>query len=60
MKSVGDTGRTETNRGGYCINQLETSGVYKIKVVYDNVTKWKPNVALSSGLNVIDLNMSQL
>ena len=61
VRSVGDTGRTEVNRGGYSINQLQPSGqTYKIKVVYGGVTKWKQNITLSSGLNVIDLNMSQL
>ena len=64
--SVGDTGRTEINRGGYSINQLDPSAQfqpskqYKIKVVYGGVTRWKQNITLSSGLNVIDLNMSQL
>lgn len=66
VKSAGDTGRTEINRGGYSINQLKPSNqfqpnkTYKIKVVYGGVTKWKQNITLSSGLNVIDLNMSQL
>ena len=60
VKSVGDTGRTEVNRGGYSINQLATSGLYKTEVVYDNVNKWKRSITLSSGLNVVDLNMSEL
>lgn len=61
VKSVGNTGRTEVNRGGYSINQLQPSGqTYKIKVIYGGVTKWKQNITLSSGLNVIDLNMAQL
>lgn len=61
VKSVGNTGRTEINRGGYSINQLQPSGqTYKIKVVYGGVTKWKQNITLTSGLNIIDLNMSQL
>ena len=61
MKSVGNTGRTEINRGGYSVNQLQPSGqTYKIKVVYGGVTKWKQNITLTSSLNIVDLNMSQL
>lgn len=64
--SVGDAGRSEIHRGGYSINQLQPSGQfqpskpYKIKVVYGGVTKWKQNITLSTGLNAIDLDMSQL
>lgn len=66
VRSVGNTGRTEINRGGYSINQLqpssqfEPSRPYKIRVVYGGVTKWRQNIILTSGLNVVDLDMAQL
>ena len=40
VKSVGNIARTEINRGGYSINQLQSrSQTYKIKVVYGGVTR---------------------